>query len=63
MMLFRPVNSLVVSGNIQQILLGKIWLFLNLVKFTSNFFILNSKDSKSVLIFSLALVVVEFLEI
>ncbi len=43
-------------------LLSKVLLFLNLVKDTSNNF-KNSKDSKSVQYFFLALVVVEFLEI
>jgi hypothetical protein len=59
MRLFHPVQSLVVSRNLWLILLSKIGLFLNLVKRTSK----NDKDSKSVLIFSLALVVVESLVI
>jgi hypothetical protein len=59
MRLFHPVNSLVVSRNLWLILLGKIWLFLNLVKYTTKNY-LNLKDSKSVLIFYVALVVVEF---
>jgi hypothetical protein len=59
MRLFHQVNSLVFTRNLWQILLSKILLFLNLVKHASK----NSKDSKSVLSFSLALVVVEFLAI
>jgi hypothetical protein len=58
MRLFCPVNGLVVSKNQWLILLSKILLFLNSVKDTSNF-IENSKDSQSVLIFSLALAAVE----
>jgi len=56
---FHPKNSLVVNGYLWLILLSKIGLFLNLVKHTLK----NSKDSKLVLIFSLALMVVELLAI
>jgi hypothetical protein len=59
---FHPVNSLVVSRNLWLILLNKIGLFLNLLKHTS-IFKYNSKDSKSVLIFPPALVVVELLAV
>jgi hypothetical protein len=59
MRLFHLVNSLVVSRNLWLILLSKFWLFLNLVKNTSK----NSKDFKSALISSLALVAVEFIAI
>ncbi len=62
MRLFRPLNSLVVSRNLWLILLHKIWYFSSLVKYISkNFY--NSTDFKSVLIFSLALVVAELLTI
>jgi hypothetical protein len=53
---------LVVSINLWQIYYVKIWLISNLVKHTSKSF-QNSEDSKHVLIFSLALMVVEFLAI
>ncbi len=59
MRLSHPVYSLVVSRNLWLILLSKILLFLNLVKHTSN----NSNVSKSVLIFSLAYLISEFLAI
>ncbi len=55
MRLFYSVITLVVSSNLWLTILS-ILLFLNLVKHTLK----NSQDSKSVLIFSLALVVVEF---
>jgi hypothetical protein len=51
-----------ISRKLWLILLSIILLFLNSVNHTSKFF-QNSKDSKYVLIFSLALVVVEFLAI
>ncbi len=54
-----PLNHLVVSRNLLPILLSKILLFFNLVKHTSKNF-KNFEDYKSVLIFSLALVFVEF---
>ncbi len=54
--------SLVVSRNLWLILFSKIWLFLNLVKHTSKN-LCKSNDSKSALIFSVALVVVDFLSI
>ncbi len=58
MRLLHPINSVVVSRNLWLILKSKIWLILNLVKHTwKNFY-----NSKSVLIFSLALLV-EFLAI
>jgi hypothetical protein len=56
---FHPVNRLVVERNLWLILLTKILLYPNLVKHSSK----NSKDSKSVLIFYLPLVVVELLAI
>jgi hypothetical protein len=57
-----PINSLVVSRDLWLIVLSQIKSLLNVVKHSSKNF-LTSKDSKSVLIFSLALVVVEFLAI
>ncbi len=60
--MFYPINSLVVTRKLRLILWIKIWLFLNLVKPISIVFY-NSKNSKYVLIFSLALVVTEFLSI
>ncbi len=57
MRLFHPAKNLVFSRNMWLILLSKFWLFLNLVKHASK----NSKDSKYVLIFSLASVAVECL--
>ncbi len=36
--MFHPLNSLVVSRNLWQILLGKIWLYLNLVKHSAKFY-------------------------
>ncbi len=62
MRIFHQVNSLIVRRNLWLIFLNKIWLFSYLVKLTSNNF-KNSQDSKSALIFSLALLVVEFLAI
>ncbi len=55
-------TSLVVTKNLWLILLSKVWLFSNLAEpATKNFY--YSKDSKSVFIFSLALVVIELLAI
>jgi len=59
--MFHAINSLVVTRNLWLILFMKI-CFLNFVKHTSNNF-LNSTDSKSALIFSLASVVVELFAI
>jgi hypothetical protein len=59
---FHTVNSLVVSRNLWLILLRKILLFFNLVKHFSKYLI-TLEYSKSSLIFSLALVVVELLVI
>ncbi len=59
MRLFHPVNSFIVSRNLCLVLLSKIWLFLNLVKCTEKE-LYNSVDSKSVLIFTPALVTVDF---
>ncbi len=60
MRIFRLLNSLVVTKYLQLILFSKICLFLNLVKHIPESF-WNSKDSKSALIFSVDLVVVELL--
>ncbi len=60
--IFHQVNSLVVIRNLWLISLSKIGLFLILSKHTSKT-VLNSHDSKSVLIFSLASVVAELLAI
>ncbi len=59
--LFHPENCLVVSRNMWLILFSKIGWFLYLAIQTKKF--CNSNDSKSVLIFSLALVVVNILAI
>ncbi len=55
------MNTLFVSRNRWIILLGTMKLLLNLDKQAINYFFLNSKDSKYVLNFSLALVIVELL--
>jgi hypothetical protein len=57
MRIFYPVNSLVVSRNLWLILIRQISLFIIEVEHTLKVFF-NSKDSKSVLILSLAVVVV-----
>ncbi len=60
--MFHPIKSLVVSRNLWLILLSKICSVLNLVKpATKNLW--NSEDCKSIFIFSLASVFVEFLAI
>ncbi len=56
------MNSMIVSRNLWLILISNIRLILNFVKYTSKI-LKNSKDSKYMLIFSLALVVVEVLAI
>ncbi len=58
--MFHPVNRWAVARNRWLILFHKIWSLLNLVKHTSKFF-WNSKDSKSALIYYIALVVVDLI--
>jgi hypothetical protein len=61
MWIFHPVNILAVSRNVLLILLSKICLFFKFSQTCILKNVLKSKDSKSVLIFSLALLVVELL--